>query len=120
MTDEQINIAIEQARGWRNPRPARWECWDEPPAERVVVEDASGAVREVLSYTTDLNAMHSAWESLTVDEQLQFSRNLWTVVAKGYFEPDAKPEIIAICVENASAKMRADAFLQTIQEMRKP
>ena len=95
MTEEQINIAIAEACGWKYeknethaPDGAFW--WSKNP--------------EFPDYCNDLNAMHKAEKVLTRYQQsVTYSDNLMKIV--GYHTFDSA---------HATARQRAKAFLKTI------
>jgi hypothetical protein len=85
MTDEQINAAIHAALGnpLGCPRCSDPEC----------------AYNSGINYCTDLNAMHEAEKTLTVEEWSDYVEHL----------PSRWEEAI-----HATARQRAEAFLRTL------
>lgn len=111
MTDEQINIAIAGACGWRRcigmlqPRhETEPKCWR---------NDNGAEYTRPPSYTTDLNAMHEAELSKPFSFRKKFRGFLRSVMSaslrSGLF---AAWEELA----HATARQRAEAFLRTIDK----
>jgi hypothetical protein len=96
MTDEQINIAIAKACGWKinakaflaKPLDKEWQYLDTIP-----------------DYCNDLNAMHEAVRILESRERITYSDLLHQIA--GYHSYD---------VSEATARQRAEAFLKTINK----
>lgn len=93
MTDEQINIAIAEACGWKYeknethaPDGAFW--WSKKP--------------EFPDYCNDLNAMHEAEKVLTSEQIDKYVTILCLEI-----QPEPK-------LHHATARQRAEAFLRTI------
>ena len=80
MTDDQINVAITEATG----------LWNHP---------CSSDTRVMMDFCWDLNAMHEAEKTLTVEQWHDYVD----------FMPSRWEEAV-----HASARQRAEAFLRTI------
>lgn len=94
MTDEEINVAIAETCGWEHYRD-----WDEPNFKAPSGEFFHSRPR----YTSDLNAMHEAEESLTDRQHRFFRGHLY-----GSGMNDRR-----IC--SATARQRAEAFLLVVK-----
>ena len=99
MSDEQINIAIAEACGWKQVEGE--ECFFDNGTEQVYIEN-------IPDYCNDLNAMHEAEMTLILTKRGEY---LWHLAL-----------ICCNCEEGsrtfetttATAKQRAEAFLKTI------
>lgn len=102
MTNEQINIAIAEACGWKNLGKVYTDCaivdnaWESPLCE----------IENLPDYCNDLNAMHEAWLSLSLEDKFGFDRQLQRVLLTS--------EDGTYWLTNATARQRAEAFLKTI------
>lgn len=105
MTDEEINIAIAEACGWRQSLAGWWHhpdsrCEAYPP-----------------DYTADLDAIHEAIMAQSGGTQCVFADNLDQVVNRGL--PKSFNSLVGkSALVNASARQRAEAFLRTIGQWR--
>jgi hypothetical protein len=111
MTDEEINIAIAEACGWKYannethaPDGSFW--WSKEP--------------EIPDYCNDLNAMHEAEKMLTKEQLYNYGNKLdritlpKTSMEMCYIEgPEAGMYPDLFC---ATAAQRAEAFLKTIKK----
>lgn len=118
MTDEQINIAIAEACGWRcckrdmriaelvHTHPYHGLVGIEPTAKEY---DGSKDWQYwvIPNYCDDLNAMHEAEESLNHLQQCEFAEKLFRVM----IGEDGVSEFMKI---HSTAAQRAEAFLRTI------
>lgn len=117
MTDEEINRAIAEACGWTG---IRMHFNDTLQCEWLMGCPPNPHVEVALpNYCQDLNAMHEAWRSLeTRRKRIEFSVYLRVkVVADGGHQTSFNEDIVA-CVENATARQRAEAFLRTAGKWR--
>lgn len=101
MTDEQINIAIAEACGWRQ------SIGRHPKSDRILTIWTDGKSnfchnRKLPSYCNDLNAMHEAEKGLTEEQEAKYVTTLC-------LEVQDKPRL-----HHATARQRAEAFLRTI------
>jgi hypothetical protein len=106
MTDEQINIAIAEACGWKYvnnethaPDGSFW--WSKE--------------LEIPDYCNDLNAMHEAEATLDFEQAELFEDELSDVTFKnndGLENP--LPCRFSVC--HATSRQRAEAFLKTIKK----
>jgi hypothetical protein len=119
MNDQEINAAIAESRGlYIAPDLAddltMWLCSKQEPngIKSVFGLTKKAAFAELAPhYTTDLNAMHEAWLTLTRDLRLDFWCNLQTVCAK---ETPHTSKPGDFDTGNATARQRAEAFLRTV------
>ena len=112
MTDNEINIAIAEVCGWKHQTNAesRIEAWRKDFSDGSYTEG-------LLSYTTDLNAMHEAEKVLTEEQGRQFVRELYSIFdrANEAFEYAAgEPVVTTWYLLGATASQRAEAFLRTL------
>lgn len=104
MTDEQINIAIAEACGYR---PCTEQAYPNRPAHLHPKTFELIIDIDLPDYCHDLNAMHEAWCSLSKDEHLLFRSELAEIVRRdGHIFGPCR----SAC--NASAKQRAEAFVR--------
>lgn len=103
MTNEEINIAIAEACGWKLYQKEGELPWLHP--------NGKDYYRKIPNYIGDLNAIHEA--------ETYMSSKLWN----GYFNklykivfntPDQPEHINNWRIINATAAQRAEAFLRTI------
>ena len=106
MSEEEINIAIAEACGWRLFSQFK-NLWASP---RSVVEYDCDAY-PLPNYLNDLNAMREAEELLDDDQWLDYMLNLQDVLQR---HPDRGKWVV--CQENmhSTAAQRAKAFVKTI------
>ena len=110
MTNQEINIAIAEACGWKDIRPA----------DKLVTvpmgsnPDPDEGYEAIPSYTTDLNAMHEAvvaFKQTVNDPDRRWSNELMRVIQDheccGAIEARYR-------TANATALQRAEAFLRTL------
>jgi len=100
MTNEQINIAIAEACGWRIAERVSPEakedataCWIRPNGDEWQEESLP-------DYCNDLNAMHEAEKTLNSEQLHDYYENLELV--NGWEYP------------SSTARQRAEAFLKTL------
>ena len=101
MKNEQINIAIAEACGWKKVEGE--ECFFDNGIEQIYIEN-------IPDYCNDLNAMHEAEKILTGKQRTIYADQLciiWTGLADR-----AVP--IWFWITEATAQQRAEAFLKTI------
>ena len=96
MSDEQINIAIAEARGWE-PLPEGHFHPDNPLGQTMP------------NYCNDLKAMHEAEKMLTERQWDEYERVLRLVCDGCSYYEGAGKELL-----NATAAQRAEAFLRTL------
>jgi hypothetical protein len=98
MTDEQINVAIAKASGWKNlhSHPLNPTVWtgDEPLDDGRYLP-----YTQIPDYCNDLNAMHEAEKTLNVER--------WQLYAAFLFKATSRPQ-------HATARQRAEAFLRML------
>lgn len=103
MTDEQINIAIAEACGWKLHPQDRWIVI--PPNSPHSVQPLS----TIPNYCNDLNAMHEAekWmiSNLRLLDFWQFAEELKRIVPANLGDDS---------YIHTTARQRAEAFLKTI------
>jgi hypothetical protein len=102
MNKEQQRIAIAEACGWKlvTDNPEYEPYWEDPKGNMVAVNNG---VHRFPDYLNDLNAMHEAIMSLTLEEQC----NMTEILRKDVIKFTA-PTI------TATAAQRAEAFLKTL------
>lgn len=105
MTDNEINIVIAEACGWRQSERniAHWHHVSEPYSH-ILTSDLP-------NYCNDLNAMHEAEKKLIFSERKLF--RYWLQKVKGSAIGDDVMIAIDECV-HSTARERAEAFLRTI------
>ena len=111
MTDEQINIAIAEACGWSNIQDSDYKPFGKA---QLVGRHPSGSYQNLLrlpDYLNDLNAMHEAWETLTLAKKRQFETELYRVII---CDGDYNRNDDAMKITNATARQRAEALLETL------
>ena len=98
MTPEQQRIAIAEACGWRMVRS------DFPDKSWIKPDATYGGigVSALPNYLEDLNAMQEA------EKVLGLKYDQWTRELRGVCERERR------CVESATARQRAEAFLKTL------
>lgn len=136
MIDQEINIAIAEACGWKWYRlphlpsngDRRYRCLFFPSIlesdgkipDRYSVADMTERVcnweymkREgmVFDYCQDLNAMHAAEESLSRLKRCAYGQELGILAAR---LKDNRDEFDCFKLTHATARQRAEAFLRTI------
>jgi hypothetical protein len=106
MTDEQINISIAEACGWKYeknethaPDGSFW--WSKEP--------------EFPNYLNDLNAMHEAEATLDFEQAELFEDELYDVIFKNN-DGLENPLSCRFSVWHATSRQRAEAFLKTIKK----
>lgn len=100
MTDEQINIEIAKALGWRDVRPNAG--WIPDGVKPGFPECANPARFEIPDYTLDLNSMHEAEKLLNEDQWSEYGDQIEMMKnpVKGWL--------------HATARQKAEAFLKTL------
>ena len=110
MTDQEINVAIAEACGWKwigSPEQVLATMGYTMPDKWVVAPDGTLHFRhDIPNYCTDLNAMHEA-EMAIYDDFGTYLGHLADLC-------DAEPR----ATEVATARQRAEAFLRTIGKWR--
>ena len=99
MNDNEINIAIAEACGWKRCEPCAkngYFRWRTP--------ENTGCRVDLPSYTTDLNAMHEAEKVLTAEQFQDYDIEL----TDQYVLRQSNNPI------HATARQRAEAFLRTL------
>jgi hypothetical protein len=102
VTDEQINIAIAEACGWKFI-PEYYHGEDQPPEFTTVTPDGRHLCGYYPDYLNDLNAMHEAEKILTAQQRRSYVNCIFNLP-------------VSECESNtfATAAQRAEAFLRTI------
>jgi hypothetical protein len=107
MTNEQINIAIAEACGWKHYHEDLWVNPDFSGDPDGFSELQCG---DLPDYINDLNAMHEAENHLKSDEKESYWNQLYEKCDRSVFsrvEDNYK-------MLRATASQRAEAFLKTI------
>ena len=98
MTNEQINVAIAEACGWKHIA-----------FNRGWIKAGDGETQCVIpDYCNDLNAMHEAEKTLPESLQEKYLDNLYSVCNQDSMYNDTWK------MNRATAHQRAEAFLRTI------
>lgn len=124
MTDQQINVAIAEACGWKwkvaehNKRAGlSVGTWIQPDGEPTCAHPilrGCGELGYLPDYANDLNAMHEAVSWLfrnRLKSYWDYLSGLRSVVAR---DNSNRPATECIYAEDATARQRAEAFLRTI------
>lgn len=120
MTEEEMNVAIAEACGWKITQISVNEPNDDvtitPPGKDVNAWRDAGL--KIPNYCRDLNAMHEAYNAnIQGEDDLEDSFTIWLgVICCGdpiSNRPNLSDAQIAV-VSNASARQRAEAFLRTV------
>lgn len=106
MSEEEINIAIAEACGWRLFSQFK-NLWAPP---RSVVEYDCDAY-QLPNYLNDLNAMREAEELLDDDQWLEYMLNLQDVLQR---DPNRGKWVVCLDNMHSTAAQRAKAFVKTI------
>lgn len=105
MKEEQINIAIAHACGWKYLGSAR------DNVRTIIIENnwesPSGEICMLPNYCNDLNAMQEAWFLLSSEDKFVFERELQRIMLNS-------GDLIRHWLISATASQRAEAFLRTI------
>lgn len=113
MTPKEQRIAIAEVCGYQFD--AKKNCWQSPVGDLVHYGDLP-------NYLEDLNAMASAEDTLSIDQEYVYGETLAAMIRKpenilAGDKPDKKFPLNGwgyFCLANATASMRAKAFLQTL------
>ena len=114
MTNEEMNIAVAEACGWRwdnesiwTPNGGKWARWHEAYSDGCEGTDRLNSV--LPNYTSDLNAMYEAINTLPSDGR--WHEYVETLKRLCYWDCGL-PAVQMMLVINASARKRAEAFLR--------
>ena len=102
MTDQEINIALAEVRGWKRTSNSGsgWQAPDGCP-------DCYPP-----NYCHDLNAMHDVWKTAIAPRASENLQTRWRYWLQSICRRDT--DIYGFCsVSNAIARQRAEAFLRT-------
>ncbi len=122
MTNQEINIAIAEACGWKwtgSPEQVAATASFTRPEAWVVRPDGELDFRHnIPSYTTDLNAMHEAEKALTDDQWAQYQIKLGVIL---HLNSECPPYWDLQMDESRAfmhsrAEQRAEAFLRAINK----
>jgi len=107
MTEQEMNVAIAEACGWRFEesiaiRPDGWRM-------HSYINNPKGEFTP--NYTTDFNAMHEAVATLSFTQRRLYRLELQRVVSSGLKEGVLVE--MSECID-ATARQRAEAFLRTV------
>jgi hypothetical protein len=108
MTNEQINIAIAKACGWKwtGSGPNKDAHWRRNKNDKTFKR-----THELPDYCYDLNAMHEAEDKLEGMNKVEFAIQLCRVVGKDWPSGIGGGSFAHI---HATALQKAEAFLRTI------
>lgn len=124
MTDEEINIEILEYCGWVKYKPtaeiissgrAKYPHWTPPSDSKQWVKN--WGILEMMSppcYTTDLNAMRKALQTLiSTEQQNQYINNIAEVC---WADESRSNNQVVFNQLTASARQQAEAFVRTINK----
>lgn len=126
MTNEQINIAIAEACGWRWVTRRQQEgLRDDVRGYPPNVECVGLNERYVPDYCKDLNAMHEAEKVLNDEQKIAYATCLNAlhpiadILYPDQQERGWKQKLYAesFCLIHATSRQRAEAFLRTIGKL---
>ena len=112
MTNDEIRIAVAQARGWR------WKIYNDGNLDAVWSPGPNGKwegsfvefLEGLPNYPVDLNAMHEAEK--TLDNWPDYLHHLCCVICGDSDEPYNQDATTIFCMVKATAIQRAEAFLR--------
>lgn len=112
MTNEEINIAIAEACGWKFiPEYCHGE--DQPPEFTTVTPDGKHLCGYYPEYCNDLNAMHEAVRIFDYEQLEKFEEHLCDICERANDEAE-NPAPWRFAVVHATARQRAEALLKTL------
>jgi len=113
MTNEQINIAIAKACGWKNLEIEDFSEYG-VPCFMLMGSNHTGTRLMPPDYCNDLNAMHEAVREVFTDSnmQLDYSRTLIFVIKKS--SPICKRFFSDFDLATATARLHAETFLRIL------
>ena len=120
MTNEQINIAIAEACGWKSPFQQEWlQGYDKEGGHVWAFSgtDQEGDRAPLPDYCDDLNAMHEAENRLTSFQRAKHGKILQDLLnehAVGFVQNYDRDFASLSRIASANARQRAKAFLRTI------
>lgn len=110
MTDQQINIAIAKACGWKFIEDYCHGA-DQPPEYTTVTPDGIHLCGYYPDYCTDLNACHELEKMLDDELDLDYSENLESVTGTRW---GANNSYDMSKYRSATARQRCEAYIKTI------
>lgn len=127
MTEEQINIAVAEACGWKKLTvPLEDDLgpigdmtvtkWKRPSNPHGYVDPTSS----VPNYCNNLNAMHEAEEALNKGEINTYLGHLYSNTEVAEVGSSPWRVIAARVAVHATARQRAEAFLRTLGKWEEP
>jgi hypothetical protein len=113
MTNEQINIAIAEVRGWTDcvfVESLKLTKGLPPPNNPPIYGAYENGMAQLPNYCNDLNVIHEAEKVLNDEQWLEYREELRNVVLGGIrmVSQWCKADL------HATARQRAEAFLKTI------
>lgn len=120
MSDEQINVAIAEACGWKNckvlPKPQKyWDVSDVPEMCRIGSPPVAGSCT-FPNYCNDLNVMYELEKKLSDDERWEQIKLLVKYDDETAFPLLSKSEVLSLA--NATARQHAETFLQILNKQK--
>ena len=122
MSDEEIRIAIAEACGWMHENLTHcvnvWEPKHCFGYASKIHDEKEFFLLKIPDYTNDLNAMHEAVETLSIERRTEWPMHLRHIVvreAKYKDNPDTGL-LDDTWFYNATARQRAEAFLRTLSK----
>jgi len=108
MTNEQINIAIAEACGWKLVKddPNHEPYMEDPLGYKIAINSLQ---HRLPNYCKDLNAIHDA--VMTLPENKRILYGMYLSCACGHID---KNNVGLWHISTATARHRAEAFLKTI------
>lgn len=111
MTQEEKRIAIAEACGWRIYKSNGIIYYERPGGN---VRDYGVSIDNLPDYLNDLDAIHDAEKILTKEQHWKYISQLQLVC--GIEDGDLEEYQVTFILVCATAKQRAEAFLQAIQK----
>jgi len=114
MTNEQINIAIAEACGWRIAKKVSPKIKEDATDYWIRPNGYEWQEESLPDYCNDLNAMHEAVREVFTDSnmQLDYSRTLIFVIKKS--SPICKRFFSDFDLATATARLHAETFLRIL------
>lgn len=108
MTDQEINVTIAEACGWKKVYTG--PLADGQVDDRYIYGGCYMSVKDMPNYCADLNAMHEAEKVMTDEQWLKYVRTL-----TDWCDTDPRPNWWRMRhAASATARQRAEAFIRTV------
>ena len=112
MSDQEINIAIAEACGWKDLENEDFSEYG-VPCFMLMGSNNTGTRLAPPDYCNDLNAMHEAEKVFEEKGQRDYSFRLLLALVDGSVTHDLNDHFIYL---TATARQRAEAFLRTLKK----